>query len=202
MSLLNDKRVRNAFRRYFDDRTVNQAEIPFWANAVDIKTGKEFTIKDGTLVDCVRASISLPGLIQPFQRDSRLLVDAGIMNPVPVKLVREMGSHYTIAVNAMAELEAQKMSTRYPFNAFDIMTRCMFLMGHEMGQARAEQESNIVFTPSLGDISMLHFGRSPEIIECGQRAAKENLSAILEGYERFKLRSSADQTRPEPHQQI
>jgi predicted acylesterase/phospholipase RssA len=114
------------------------------------------------------------------------------MDPIPVKLVRRMGCHYAIAVNAMAELAAQKMSERYPFNAIDIMTRCMFVMGHEIGQASAEQAADVVFTPPLGDITLLQFSRSPEIIECGRKAAEENLPAILAGYKRL-----ADEVRGE-----
>ena len=150
MCLLNEKAVRKAFTQYFGDRTVNQAEIPYWANAVDIQTGLEFTIRDGTLVDCVRASIALPGLLPPARRDQHLLVDAGIMNPVPAHLARDMGAQFNIGINAMAALEKATINRRYPFNAFDVMTRCMFLMGHEIGQARAEQVANILFTPNAG----------------------------------------------------
>jgi NTE family protein len=182
MCLLNENAVRKVFRGYFGDRLVNQAEIPYWANAVDIQTGREFTVKDGSLVDCIRASIALPGLLPPFPRDSHLLVDAGISDPVPVTLARSMGCHYAVAVNAMAEIERQKIQRRYPFNAFDVMTRCMFVMGHEIGQARAEQAANVVFTPRLGAITMLEFDRSEEIIECGRAAARANLDRILAGY--------------------
>ncbi len=195
MCLLNEKTVRRTFRQYFGDRPVNQTAIPYWANAVDIRTGKEYSIQDGSLVDCVRASIALPGLLPPAGRDSHLLVDAGIMDPVPVLLVRKMGCHYAIGINAMAELEAQEVSSRYPFNAFDIMTRCMFVMGHEIGQARAEQAANVVFTPSLGAITMLQFSRSNEIIECGQKAAEAQLPRILQGYERLKA-GGASEARP------
>jgi NTE family protein len=198
MCLLNEKIVRKTFRTYFGDRAVNQTEIPYWANAVDIRTGKEYTIQDGSLVDCVRASIALPGLLPPSARDSHLLVDAGIMDPVPVMLVRKMGCHYAIGINAMAELEAQEISSRYPFNAFDIMTRCMFVMGHEIGQARAEQAANVVFTPSLGAITMLQFSRSHDIIECGRKAAEAQLPRILEGYERLKAGGASEAPKAAP----
>lgn len=198
MCLLNEKLVRKTFRQYFGDRAVNQTAIPYWANAVDIRSGKEYTILDQSLVDCVRASIALPGLLPPFSRDSHLLVDAGIMDPVPVILVKKMGCHFAIGINAMAELEAQEITSRYPFNAFDIMTRCMFLMGHEIGQARAEQAANVVFTPSLGEITMLQFSRSHEIIECGQKAAEAHLQQILDGYNKLKSAAGVSQSAAAP----
>jgi NTE family protein len=197
MCLLNENVVRRVFSQYFGDLTVNQSEIPYWANAVDIQTGKEFAIRDGTMVECVRASIALPGLLPPARRDQHLLVDAGIMDPVPAHLARDMGAQYNVAVNAMAALEKAPISRHYPFNAFDIMTRCMFLMGHEIGQARAEQVANVLFTPSLGEITMLQFGRSAEIIDCGRRAAEEQLEGIVAGYEKLKKsRSSPELAAP------
>ena len=188
MCLLNEKTVRQTFRGYFGDRTVNQTEIPYWANAVDIQTGKEVAIRTGALVDCVRASIALPGLLPPASHNSHLLVDAGVMDPVPAVLVRSMGCHFAIAINAMAPPESRKVSTRYPMNAFDIMTRCMFLMGHEIGEARAQSAADVVFTPALGGISMLDFSRSLEIIQRGRKAAEDHLPAILEGYEALRYR--------------
>ncbi|MBK9166068.1 MAG: cyclic nucleotide-binding domain-containing protein [Bryobacterales bacterium] len=192
MCLLNENAVRKVFRKYFDDRGLNQVEIPYWANAVDIKNGKEFTILDGTLVECVRASIALPGLLPPAERPPHLLVDAGIMDPVPVNLVRRMGAAYAVAVNAMAALEAQEVQRNYPFNAFDIMLRCTRVMGHEIGQARAEDAANIVLTPALGDVTMLQFGRVPEIIAAGRRVAEDNLATILAGYERLRQQVLAE----------
>lgn len=194
MCLLNEKVVRRVFGQYFGERMVNQAEIPYWANAVDIQTGQEFTIRDRSLVDCVRASIALPGLLPPAKRDNHLLVDAGIMDPVPVHLARDMGSQFNIAVNAMAAMEKAPVARHYPFNAFDVMTRCMFLMGHEIGQARAEQVANVLFTPRLGEITMLQFGRTEEIIDCGRKATEDHLETIVSGYERLKKSRSSPET--------
>jgi NTE family protein len=189
MCLLNERFVLGVFRRYFGDRAVNRTDIPFWANAVNINTGKECWIRTGTLVDCIRCSIALPGLLPSFETDEGMLVDAGIMNPVPVHLVRAMGCHYAVAVNVMAEMTAQEMRHRYPFNAFELMMRCMQVMGHEIGQARAEQAADILFTPNLGTANLLHFARCRDIIECGVRSTEANLPAILEGYERLKGRA-------------
>ena len=192
MCLISERVARKVFAIYFLERGLHQMEIPYWANAVDIKTGREFTISDGPIVDCIRASIALPGLLPPFARGNHLLVDAGIMDPVPVNLVRRMGARYVVAVNAMAGLEGQPLSKRFP--TIDIMLRCTRIMGHEIGQARAEEAANVVVTPILGTASMLDFGRSSEIIDCGRKAAEANMPAIMAGYERLKPRSVAAAT--------
>jgi NTE family protein len=189
MCLLNEKFVFKVFGRYFDDLAVNRTEIPFWANAVDIHVGEEYWIQRGTLVDCIRASIALPGLLPPFPVDSRLLVDAGIMDPVPVHLARGMGCQFAIAVNVMAGMAAQDVRRSYPFNAFEIMMRCAQVMGHEIGQARAEQAADVLFSPDLSNIHMLQFARCREIMDRGEKAALANLPAIQEGYKRLKTRA-------------
>ncbi len=192
MSLISDKVARKAFAMYFAERCLHNMEVPYWANAVDIKTGREFTISDGSIIDCIRASIALPGLLPPFERGEHLLVDAGIIDPVPVNLVRRMGARYVVAVNAMAALEGQPLSKRFPM--VDVMLRCTRIMGHEIGQARAEESANVVVTPVLGKLQMLDFGKCTEIIDCGRKAAEANMPAILAGYERLKVRQAAAQT--------
>jgi NTE family protein len=189
MSLVNEKAARKAFRGYFGARQVNQTAIPFWANAVDIATGNEVTISSGGLVECVRASISLPGLLPPFESSPYVLVDAAIMDPIPARLIRDMGCNFAVAVNSMASPASTQIHSRYPFNSFEIMTRCMFMMGHAMGQARAESAAEVVFTPDLSGLSMLEFARSPEIIERGMQAAEKHLPAIQSGYENLRRRA-------------
>lgn len=193
MCLLNERVFLKTLHEYFGDRLVNQTEIPYWANSVDIQTGREYTIRTDTLVKCVRSSCAMPGLFPPLPRDGHLLVDGGIADPVPVKLVRQMGCHFSIGINVMAEIESGKVKRRYPFNAFEIVLRCMFAMAHEIGQAQAEGTADVVFTSEPGEIGILDFSRSPELIECGRRAAEENLPAILAGYESLKARTPGGQ---------
>jgi NTE family protein len=185
MCLVSERMVRKVFTGYFGDRAVNQTDMPFWANAVDIEGGEEHTIRDGLLVDCIRGSIALPGLLPPFSQPPRLLVDAGIMDPVPAAQLRTMGSHYAVAINAMAAPGTTEMSSRYPFNAFNVMIKCMFVMGHEIGQ-RAEKAADIVYTPDLSGINLLQFKRAAEIIECGRRATETRATEIMAGYQRLK----------------
>ncbi|MBS1857003.1 MAG: patatin-like phospholipase family protein [Acidobacteria bacterium] len=184
--LLNERVVNKVFRGYFGNRQVNQTEVPYWANAVDIRAGREFTLREGSLVDCVRASIALPGLLPPLDHGKELLLDASVSDPVPVRLVRKMGARFIVAVNAMVPPEAQKMTLRYPFNLLEILHRCMFVMGHEIGQAGAERSADVVFTPDLTHINMLQFGRSPEIIQSGRLAAEQRMPAIQAMYARRK----------------
>ncbi|MBW2656034.1 MAG: patatin-like phospholipase family protein, partial [Deltaproteobacteria bacterium] len=61
--------------------------------------GKEVAIRDGNIIEAVRASISIPGIFTPVKKNGTFLVDGGVVNPVPVSVVREMGADFVIAVD-------------------------------------------------------------------------------------------------------
>ena len=72
---------------------------PTPASATDLVSGREVWLREGPVIDAVRASIALPGVFTPAIRDERLLVDGGLVNPVPVSLCRAMGADLVIAVD-------------------------------------------------------------------------------------------------------
>ncbi len=93
------KRLMDFFRSRFGDSLIEELSKPFATVATDLKTGKEVWIRKGPVWDAVRASIALPGIITPAQRDKQWLVDGGLVNPVPVSLCRALGAEMVIAVN-------------------------------------------------------------------------------------------------------
>ena len=75
------------------------------ATVTDLHSGAEVWLRDGSIADAVRASIALPGLFTPvgaYRR--RLLVDGGLVNPVPTSLARAMGADIVIGVDLNADI--------------------------------------------------------------------------------------------------
>ncbi len=87
------------FRTHFDDPGIENLPKAFACVATELGSGREIWLREGPVIDAVRASIALPGLFTPSQRDGRLLVDGGLVNPVPVSLCRAMGADVVIAVD-------------------------------------------------------------------------------------------------------
>ena len=73
--------------------------LPFRAVATNLMTGEEVVIDDGGLVEAIRASIAVPGIFTPARRGDDLLVDGGLVNPVPVSVCRALGAERVIAVD-------------------------------------------------------------------------------------------------------
>jgi NTE family protein len=106
--MLKGERVMEFFRRNFVDRPIEELAMPFAAVATALHTGTEIWLREGSTVEAVRASIALPGLFTPVLRDHMMLVDGGLVNPVPVSLARAMGADVVIAV----DLDSDKLGHR------------------------------------------------------------------------------------------
>ncbi|MCX5838580.1 MAG: patatin-like phospholipase RssA [Deltaproteobacteria bacterium] len=102
--LIEGERMTGYFRQNMADPEIEKLSLPFAAVATDLKTGREIWLRDGSLMDAIRASISLPGIFTPCQRDGQWLVDGGLVNPVPVSLCRSMGAEIVIAVNLNSDI--------------------------------------------------------------------------------------------------
>lgn len=101
--ILKGERVMEFFRRNFVDRPIEELPMPFAAVSTALQNGAEIWLRDGSTVQAVRASIAMPGLFTPVLKDGMLLVDGGLVNPVPVSLARAMGADVVIAVDLGAD---------------------------------------------------------------------------------------------------
>ena len=95
------KRIKEFLKSVIGDRNIEELDRKFACIATDILTGKEIVIKQGSLIEAIRASISIPAIFTPVYHGNRFLVDGGIVNPIPVDLARRMGADIVIAVNVL-----------------------------------------------------------------------------------------------------
>jgi NTE family protein len=79
---------------------------PYAAVSVDLNKAEVVTFTEGPLNRAVRASMSIPGLLTPVSHDYMLLVDGGVLEPVPVRAVRSMGAELVVAVDLLSNLSA------------------------------------------------------------------------------------------------
>lgn len=97
--------LMNAIKQRIGDPLIQDLEIPYACVATELDTGREVWLREGSLLDACRASIALPGMFAPSRQDpDHLMVDGGLVNPVPVSLARAMGGNIVIAVNLNGDL--------------------------------------------------------------------------------------------------
>lgn len=102
--VLKGERLVEFLRRNVVDRSIEELPTPFAAVATLLHTGAEVWLRSGSTVEAVRASIALPGLFSPVFHDDSLLVDGGLVNPVPVSVALAMGADLVIAVDLGSDI--------------------------------------------------------------------------------------------------
>ncbi|RGE46944.1 patatin [Comamonas testosteroni] len=107
--LLKGEKIIEFWRENFVQETMEELGAPFGCVATDLQTGAEVWLRKGSIAEAVRASIALPGLFTPVTHEGRLLVDGGLVNPVPVSLARAMGADIVIAVDLNADIMRKHM---------------------------------------------------------------------------------------------
>lgn len=87
------------FRQHLQDLTFADLRIPLTLVAVDLNSGQEVHLQEGNVADALRATVSLPGLLAPVERDGQRLVDGMLLNNLPADVVRGMGAGIVVAVD-------------------------------------------------------------------------------------------------------
>ncbi|WEN41694.1 putative NTE family protein [Thauera sp. GDN1] len=102
--LIKGQKLIDFFERNFVDRDFTELDQRFACVATELSTGREIWLHEGSVSAAVRASIALPGLMTPVLHQGRMLVDGGLVNPVPVSLCRAMGADVVIAVDLGSDM--------------------------------------------------------------------------------------------------
>jgi NTE family protein len=99
------------------------------AIATDLATGREVWFERGPILDAVRASIAIPGILNPAKIEARWLVDGGLSNPVPVSVCRALGADVIIAVNLNGDLLGRRSADEVPADVVPQQMPNEFLAG-------------------------------------------------------------------------
>lgn len=86
------------------DEQIENARIPFTAVATDIHSYEEIWIRQGSLLQAIRASASIPSILMPVRWEHLVLIDGGVVNPAPMEAVKEFENSMTVLININARI--------------------------------------------------------------------------------------------------
>lgn len=107
--LIDGQKITDFIHSNVGDIKIEDLEIPLGCVATDLSTAEEVVISSGDMIEAVRSSISLPGIFTPVSRNGQLLVDGGLVNPVPVSVLKQMGAEYIIAVDLNHDISSRRI---------------------------------------------------------------------------------------------
>lgn len=166
-------------RGMVDDIKIEDLKIPFSAVATNLDTGEVEVISKGSLVEAVRASCSVPGLIQPYNNGEENLVDGGLSYPVPVEIVKKMGAERVIAVdldgiyfkNRNHEVKTERRNI--VINLIDSLR----VIRHHLAE-KETREADVVIVPDGSYVNGLNFVHQEKLIKSGYDSVKKELKKI------------------------
>ena len=154
--------------------------IPFRAVATDLESGIMQVLADGDLAGAARASMAVPGILPPAERNGRLLIDGGAVSNLPVSVARDLGADRIIAVDISMPLRSREQLTS-PLAVTDQMVTTMMRRQTE-AEIAALAHTDLLLQPDLGPIGSLDFvAAQTGAVAPGERAAeamRDKLAAL------------------------
>jgi NTE family protein len=172
-ALFKGVRLRNRFHEWSEGATFADTVIPCWMAATDVALGTEIIIHRGSLADAVRASMSIPGAMNPWPIGDRLCIDGAVVNPMPASVLRDAGIRLVIGSN----VAGQELPSKSDPHMMQIMSRILNSMEREMIKAQLPLV-DVLIRPALGPAASFDFSRIDEFVLEGERAAREALPEI------------------------
>ena len=101
-ALLDPKGIHSLLESYLGEIEFTDLQIPCALTAVDLKGMTEISIREGSVLDGVKATIAIPGVFPPVERGEYLLVDGMVLNPVPVELARSLAPRLPVVAVSLS----------------------------------------------------------------------------------------------------
>ncbi|NLB70445.1 MAG: hypothetical protein GX797_00365 [Chloroflexi bacterium] len=197
-SLIGTTGIETALAKFIEGKIINELPIKFCVTAVSLKTGQEVIIREGNVMEAVLATIAIPGVFPT--RGEHLLVDGGVLDPVPVEPARALNPSVPIIAVALHTKPDDFSPEQFGYPApdqfsgaiFDRLTRnrigtslMNMNIGVELGSYRLTElnlevsKPDVIIRPIVGHYSALQKVDPIELFNEGYRAMQDQLPALV-----------------------
>ncbi|MBN2096235.1 patatin-like phospholipase family protein [Candidatus Peregrinibacteria bacterium] len=189
------KKICELIGKLLKHKTFQGNKIPFRAVATDLFSGKEVILKTGNMTQAIRSSIAIPGIFTPVKKGNVYLIDGGVVNPVPINVVRDMGADIVIAVDLNHNFIREKMATKRSYgkekgriykwltpthpNIIDVIENSVYMMQDKLTEKNLLiHQPDFLIRPTLGSASIFDFHKAKGLIEEGYQKTRLQIPRI------------------------
>ena len=178
-ALMQGRRVEKQIAELIGVQTFDELSLPFAAVATDFHTGEPVVMREGDLLSAVRASMSIPGVFRPVERDGRILIDGQLVDPVPVAACRAMGADTVIAVDINPPNTTVTTKPWPKVNIIDVRVGTVSIFNQAMTRhALSLNRPDVLIRPKVGDIWMLDFRHAERLVALGRDAVDADVKKL------------------------
>jgi NTE family protein len=175
IALLSNAPMGRFLEHHFPVSKFEEMKIPFAAVTCDLKTAECVVMKDGgDVITAIRASCAVPAVFAPIKSGGRILVDGGVMVPLPVDAVKEMGADIVIAVDLLSSGATFKTS---PATAMGMLFRSAMIL---LRAASTNQinKPDVLVVPDIAHIRPDRLNQRTDCLQRGEAAARSAIDEI------------------------
>ena len=202
--LVKGTRIIKAIMEFVPDVRIEDLPIPYCAVATDWISGREVVIDKGSLFEAIRASISLPTFYEPVRRDGMILIDGGVVNPIPMNRVLRHEGDLLVGVDVSGHdykaqwekmqkqaekqkhdksLKAKLLDMIIPdnieFNYYTLLSRTSSIMIRQNSLLMAQlTKPDILIDIQMSRYGSFDYDKSERLINIGRNKARKSLAAI------------------------
>lgn len=187
--IIKGNKIEEFLRVRMNNITFDKLKIPTFITAFDLDKKREVIYSRGDVTQAVRASISIPGIFIPVENNNEIIVDAGLVDPVPTEVLRKNGADIIIAVNVSGYREKptlynqkakkQRVNKRMP-SMINATLKSISIMGAELAHADIKRSKiDFVIDVNLEGIELFDYKKAGKIIKKGEATAKASLKKII-----------------------
>jgi NTE family protein len=176
-----EKTIAPFLNDYLKLKKIEDLAIDFTATATDIRTGKEVFINKGSLIKAISASICLPGIFHPVEIGHKLLIDGGVVDPLPQKYGLSIANK-VIAVNAMPKKYSYKAGENFYdvlLDASNIMSNTLINLENIINLKDFNNKKLVLLQLNTENRDAFDFYKINDLIEIGRKTAKKHLKEII-----------------------
>lgn len=194
-------RIIEAIMEFVPDIDIEDLPIPYCAVATDLKAGREVVFNKGSLFKAIRASISLPSFYEPVQYDNMVLIDGGVMNPIPLNRVKRHAGDILVGIDVSGcdykeqwermhgLTQRQKRDKTWKtrildmlipdnieFNYYTVLSRSYSLMIHQNSLLMEKLlKPDMIVDIQMGNYGTFDFDKSEKLIAIGRQKTKQTI---------------------------
>ncbi|NOZ33697.1 MAG: patatin [Chlorobi bacterium] len=207
--LIKGEKVFKAMQEFIPDKNIEDLKISFTAVATDILNEKEVVFSEGSIYDAMRASTAIPTVFKPVKSNNTILVDGGVLNPLPLNRIKRNSGDLLVAVNVYADIPFERMKTKTNIvkNKFldkhlNISARLKLIDSHKKDQRKIGYlklidyatrtmvfklsemaiklyQPDIIINISRHSGNTFDFYKAEELIEIGRKAARKSIKDYI-----------------------
>ena len=197
--IVKGNRIIEAIMEFVPDMAIEDLPTPYCAIATDWKAGREVVLNKGSLFEAIRASISLPSFYEPVQRDGMILIDGGVINPIPMNRVKRKEGDILVGVDVSghdykaqwekmnkltqmqkhdSSLKAKLLDLIIPdnieFNYYTLLSRTSSLMIRQNSILMAQlMKPEILVDIQMSRYTTFDFDKSEKLIAIGRQKTQQ-----------------------------